>query len=149
MKQETKLILKLIPNNREMHFHIESNYFFQNPLAVRAFTTHLMRKVEIQVLKMETNNINFPSLLHVIRQICPLVTLDLTYSSGLKHWLHIQIARGGFKSFQCPGCIQDQSNKTFWGWNLGINIFINFSRNAHIQQNLISEAIQSKQWISK
>ena len=82
MKQETKLVLKLIPNYCEMYFHIESNYFFQNPFAVCAFTTHLMRKVEFQVLKMETNNINFSSLLYVIRQICPLVTLDLIYNSG-------------------------------------------------------------------
>lgn len=71
-----------MPNYREMYFHIESNYFFQNPLAVRVFTTHLTRKVEIQVLKMKTNNINFSSLLHVIRQICPLITLDLIYNSS-------------------------------------------------------------------
>lgn len=37
MKQETESIPKLIPNYLKMYFHIELNYFFQDPFAIVNF----------------------------------------------------------------------------------------------------------------
>lgn len=42
-----------------------------------------MRIVEIQVLKVETNNnIVFLTATCAMRQMCPLITLDLIYNCG-------------------------------------------------------------------
>lgn len=65
------------------------------------FHTHLIGKVEIKVLKVETNQL-FPTDTSAIRQIfCPLITLDLISSSGSQALWHIRIARG-FKKFPMP-----------------------------------------------